>query len=282
MKFEIIAPDIGIAHLVRCFWVLESRPGGYIPPKYLALADSSSELVFQYGQGFKEFGAYRAHLVAPRSLPKWRHLDLDEVRMFGVRFYPDAVHQLTQIPTEELANGIFDLEELFGFKGRVLIDQVNHANCNMERRALVTQFLLDVSKGERLGHVNRMVRYLLGHDGQSGIGQLMGMSGLSDRQLQRKFKMTTGFSASYFRRIVRFQSSRRIYMRSQDTSFAGLAYDCNYSDQSHFIREFSEFSGLTPKEYFGLIFQTETEADITRNLITAKDTLPHQGQEVRV
>lgn len=33
-------------------------------------------------------------------------------------------------------------------------------------------------------------------------------------------------------------------------SLTDIAYDCGYYDQSHFINDFKEFSGYSPKVYF--------------------------------
>jgi AraC-like DNA-binding protein len=35
------------------------------------------------------------------------------------------------------------------------------------------------------------------------------------------------------------------------TSLTALAYECEYYDQAHFIKDFKEFTGLTPKEFYG-------------------------------
>lgn len=47
-------------------------------------------------------------------------------------------------------------------------------------------------------------------------------------------------------RIVRFQRTLRI-MQLGSRNYAGIAYATGYADQSHFIREFRQYSGLTPK-----------------------------------
>lgn len=47
-------------------------------------------------------------------------------------------------------------------------------------------------------------------------------------------------------RIARFQRALRM-MQLGASDYADIAYANGYSDQSHFIREFRHFSGMTPK-----------------------------------
>lgn len=50
-----------------------------------------------------------------------------------------------------------------------------------------------------------------------------------------------------YARIVRFQKSLKLMQnQTENISQAQIAYQCGYSDQSHFIREFRELSRYTP------------------------------------
>jgi AraC-like DNA-binding protein len=40
-------------------------------------------------------------------------------------------------------------------------------------------------------------------------------------------------------------------MFDPETDLTGLAYQCGYFDQAHFIKEFRAFTGKTPSEYAG-------------------------------
>jgi len=38
-------------------------------------------------------------------------------------------------------------------------------------------------------------------------------------------------------------------MFDPDTDLTGLAYECGYFDQAHFIKDFKAFAGRTPSDY---------------------------------
>ena len=70
---------------------------------------------------------------------------------------------------------------------------------------------------------------------------------LSKKQFERLFKELVGTNPKEYARIVRFQKSLKLLQHYQeDANQAQLAYQCGYADQSHFIREFKQFSGYTP------------------------------------
>jgi AraC-like DNA-binding protein len=45
-----------------------------------------------------------------------------------------------------------------------------------------------------------------------------------------------------------FDNSLRLVTK-REISLTSIAYDCGYFDQSHFIKEFKSFTGLTPSGY---------------------------------
>jgi methylphosphotriester-DNA--protein-cysteine methyltransferase len=67
--------------------------------------------------------------------------------------------------------------------------------------------------------------------------------------LKGVFKHFSGFSPKLFSRIIRFQSALNHYGK-KEKKLTEIAYDAGYYDQSHFIQDFKEFSGHSPKEYF--------------------------------
>ncbi|MNL65149.1 DNA-binding transcriptional activator FeaR [compost metagenome] len=67
--------------------------------------------------------------------------------------------------------------------------------------------------------------------------------------MQRLFENNVGMSAKLFRRVCQFDASFQRLNQLQFDKLSDVAFEHGYADQSHFIRVFREFTGLTPKEY---------------------------------
>ena len=79
------------------------------------------------------------------------------------------------------------------------------------------------------------------------VTELASIACLGKKQFERLFNELVGANPKEYARIVRFQKSLKLLQHcSEDTNQAQLAYQCGYADQSHFIREFKQFSGYTP------------------------------------
>ena len=77
-----------------------------------------------------------------------------------------------------------------------------------------------------------------------GALELAQALGLSKRQLDRRFGRVTGLSIKQFSRVLRFQ---RALGANAVQSEADRAAAAGYWDQSHMIRDFQQFTGLTPR-----------------------------------
>jgi methylphosphotriester-DNA--protein-cysteine methyltransferase len=69
---------------------------------------------------------------------------------------------------------------------------------------------------------------------------------LSERRLIQAFTREVGLTPKRYCRIQRFQQAREAIETLTTPNWAALAVDSGYFDQSHLIRDFREFSGLSP------------------------------------
>jgi AraC-like DNA-binding protein len=240
---------------VQCFWTLESDPNEATPENYFLMVDSFPEIIFQYNGGFQSFSTQSARIRFQHSITD-KFIVGKKVGFFGVRLYPHAVNRLLKnMPANEVVNQVFDFTELFRCDGADLADQVFNAEGTTERVALVSTYLTKKSSDPKTDPVKNIIDQVIQRKGIVDISAMHYESGLSVRQFERHFKAITGFPPKYFARISRFQAIKDSFALGQFASMTSLAYSGNYYDQSHFNREFKEFSGVQPLQYFKMAKQ---------------------------
>lgn len=76
--------------------------------------------------------------------------------------------------------------------------------------------------------------------------------GLSRSQLFRKFKALTDHSPNEFIKVVRLKYATEL-MAKGELNVNQIAYECGFSNPSHFIASFKKYYNKTPKEYAKLV-----------------------------
>jgi len=249
MKYKIIAPPVHLNSLVQCFWTLESSTDETTPRDYYLMADNCPEIIFQYNEGFKNYSVQSARMRFQHSVHSRFEVG-NKIGFFGVRLHAHAVNQLLRMPATEVVNQVYDFADLFKPEGAELADRVYNAVDAAERIIMISDFLLRKVSSLRPDPIQHFVDHTVKHAGNVDITFMQQASGLSVKQFERRFKAIVGFPPKYFARIARFQAVKDRYCAGGFPSLTNLAYSCNYYDQSHFNREFKEFSGVQPLQYF--------------------------------
>lgn len=257
MIYKVYEPTPELAPFVRFFWALECEvlPGQEFVHR--SIADSCVELVFSYKGEFVEITPTSTYPSSPRaniqaqSTSYRRFLTNESFGILGVYLYPFALPKLFRFPAYEFTNAAIDLDLVTGISGRDVDERVNQAGSNEERVSIISDFLLlrlrENSRDLPLAHL--AVHSMLESNGNVSIADLARDHALSTRQFERRFKEMAGLSPKLYSRVVRFQSATQERMKGK-RDLTDIAYSCGYYDQSHFINDFREFSGYTPKEYF--------------------------------
>lgn len=264
MVYQQIKPSRPLAPFIRSFWILEGNTQANLPGTYRLMADAMPNFVFHYkNQFFVEgggrstkgsIGGFRGQTTRYKALKV-----LGEFGLIGVYLFSYSVPVLFGYSAKELTDQLLDLDTFMGKEGRLLEEQIIMAQNNIQRIHILERFFL-----QRLACARKMdtisqscIQQILYAKEEITLQDLAKQANISKRQLERKFSTYAGLSPKLFSRVIRFQKTLKS-TTIPTKNLTQLAYEKGYYDQSHFIRDFKEFSGLHPKFYFK---QAEEVAD---------------------
>lgn len=192
---------------------------------------------------------YNAMITSPTSLffkeNSW-------IKAFVISFKSAGFSELFYINVAELTNRLFDFSALGGASAR---------SCFLEQLAETSDFKAQVSILDRFflekiphhykstGQIGEACRRLIVTDGLINMKGLAYHTNMSLKTLERRFTEKVGVSPKLFARFKRFHHALDLMNRQQAPSWAGIAYECGYYDQNHFIKEFKDFTHQLPSAY---------------------------------
>jgi AraC-like DNA-binding protein len=258
MKHQIFEPNSNLVAFVKCYWVLES-PKEDTPTRNTIVPDGCMKLIFHYGDLYTYHQENGSTIVLPKcfiigQLTRPYEVEpLGETATFFVCFHPNGFLPFSRIPIKEMENKAVPLEKLFGKEGQEIGESVLNANSTAERINLIEAFLFERLTDEKTVDqiVKATVETILTANGQFSVNELSTQNNINRRQLVRKFSSAIGLSPKQLSKTIRIQATLKTLLTTEVSSFTELAYENEYFDQAHFIKDFKEFTGLTPKEFFG-------------------------------
>ena len=169
----------------------------------------------------------------------------------GVHFHPGGAFPFFGLPAGELRNRMVSLADLWGRRAAELREQVLEAPTPGLKLALLERALLALLVRSQPRHP--AVAFALGEFRSAPhtrtISSLTGQIGLSPKRFIQVFDSEVGLTPKLFCRIRRFQRALRLTHKGRPVDWAGVAAECGYFDQAHFIRDFRAFSGVNPSRY---------------------------------
>nr|WP_067289967.1 helix-turn-helix transcriptional regulator [Marinobacterium profundum] len=186
---------------------------------------------------------------------------------FGIRLSPSVSRRLPFVPYQQVTGCKVDLVDICS-DAEQWIDHLTQCPHFSDRVSWSEQWLIqngvmDGGQTDMIGHSLERIHQTCG---VIRIEELANEVHCSARSLRHKFNTEMGLSPKKYARIVRFQATLEHLVSGtesewmdpgQSPSFASLDDDYGYYDQSHFYKEFQEFTNCTPKQ---LQFQLATSS----------------------
>lgn len=258
MKPEIIEPGDELADFIKCYWNLESAKEN-TPLKNTIVPDGTMKLIFHYGDTYRHHLSNGGSVILPKCFligQLTRPYVVEPLGVTGsfiVRFHPDGFLPFTTIPLKEMENTAVPLKDLFGEEGEVLGEKILQAKDTSERIQRMEAFLLARLKDKKnIDYlIKSAVETILDANGSFSVNEHSAKISINRRQLTRKFSTAIGLSPKQLAKTIRIQATLKRLSSSEVIKLTDAAYENDYFDQAHFIKDFKEFTGITPKEFYG-------------------------------
>ena len=258
MLFHSYVPGSPLCEFVSDFWLYEDYEGEH--QRELILPSGTFEMVFNLQedelriydptepQACRRFSG--AVVSGPYSRPFMSDAP-EERAILGVHFKPGGAVALLGIPALEFRDSHVDLKTIWGPAASTLRERLCALSGPADRYRLLEQALMQrlVTNPSGHGAVRIALDVLMRTHGQAKTRDIARAADLSQRRLIELFANEVGLTPKLFARIRRLQYAVSRSQAAATTDWAQLAIACGYFDQSHLIRDFTAFTGVSPADY---------------------------------
>ena len=257
MNYQTFKPHPDLMSLVDCYWTLEI-PAENDAGRQRIIPDGCIEMAFILGDDIKRYTSENEFILQPRAMVLGQTIEpfyiepTGFVNTFAVRFYPYGFANFVTIPIKNLVNKETPIELLFGEKtAKKLEKSIIQATDNKQRIEIIENFLLEKLNAKTT--IDKIVKTTIDTlfltKGSASINNVLKEDLSKRRQLERKFQKLIGISPKQLAKVVRLQTALNILLNKESKSLTEIAYKSDYYDQAHFIKDFKEFTGTTPKDF---------------------------------
>ena len=257
MNYREITPEDRLKPFIKCFYIFQSESDAEFED--VVFPSGFTEIIFNLGEGTWASPDGNNYKITPQielwgqvTKPmqiksKGKHL------MLGARFFPHAAGYFLREDIGQFNNIVSDLSDVLGASIKTLHSRLLETNDLIRRIELVEKFLLkrlstDRKLNIRIEEIGLLLHNINKNYTESSISIIASQHGISTRYLHKLIYQYTGLSPKVYNKINRFQHSLKLITKNA-ASLTSIAYDCGYFDQSHFIRDFKSFTGVTPSGY---------------------------------
>jgi AraC-like DNA-binding protein len=248
---------------------LYSPDDSILPPREKILPLPALDLKINFGGGFPVYDGDQDEpfttLTESWALGLWTRYHIvdwpSDLQYLGVSFKTGGAYRFLGLPLSELQNQVVSLDAIWGTFAAELRERLYAAPTIQARFALLEQFLLArlCEAPQGLKAVQYAIAEIARHHGTLSIRELSESMGMSQKHLIVQFKQMVGCTPKELGRLYRFADILASIDLTQPVDWTWVAHQFYFHDQSHFIRDFREFTGHTPTDYLRLRRQMHAE-----------------------
>ncbi|AOW21078.1 helix-turn-helix domain-containing protein [Urechidicola croceus] len=243
-----------ISGIIKSFWQIDNKESISIVREKI-IPDGYPELIFHYGDYYKTNinGVWQTqglYLIAGQIKNHFFLENTGESKIFGIKFQPWGLSELFKIEMSGLTDKVIEIPD------KVLdtlkpVKEISVGSLSFDEKVTkienwFIEFFSDLDLKSFKGQ--KAVELIIENKGKAELKNIQSEVGISERSLERYFKSKIGLSPKYYSRIIRFSHIFKL-VQSNETDWSDIIFITGYYDQSHFIKNFKEFTGEDPSIY---------------------------------
>lgn len=244
MNYQYLSVNPGLTEYLRSVLVIDHSPHS-IQPRLPLFTSGMPALLYQQKNKSHQLTLYG------ESLPNEKWTGQDNTISIVFLFKPFSLSPVFNLPAKELKENPFELEKWNAQKTMALKIQLDAISTATQKLGVLEHFIL--SQAQVHQHECRIIHYatdqLMQNSDTNALEQILDQLNLTERTFQRIFKKYVGITPNEYRRICQFYFSFSQLKGRHFEKLTDVAYHNHYFDQSHYIRAFREFTGITPHQY---------------------------------
>ncbi|MGB5821001.1 MAG: helix-turn-helix domain-containing protein [Saonia sp.] len=246
VSYQEFLPHQNLKEFIYCYWQLKTNEVLDSPFNYKVVADGCIDIFFELNDPSQNFvmGFCKKYTEFPLE---------NSFNYVGIRFLPTIFTQLYNVNAAELSNRFEQLALVAPGASQFISSNLNASLSAIEIKSHIDDYFLQLISNTDFdwdGRLYNAVLSILKNQGVLNVETELD-TGISPRQLRRLFKHYIGDTPKTFSKVVQFQNILRAKPSNQSLKENKLFYDIGYYDQSHFIKDFKNFYGVTPSRAFG-------------------------------
>lgn len=172
--------------------------------------------------------------------------------IIGVALYPHVLQSIFRFNASDITDNFVDLKLLPSMPRIGLSEQLWNTNNPEQQLRFIFYYLeslIEKNAAEPDKGLQHAVSRILQGKERDSFKKLQTELNLSERTFERKFEQHVGVSPRLLANIAQFQASLKQLKSGKYQNLSDIAYENGYSDQSHFIRSFKKFTGISPLRF---------------------------------
>jgi AraC-like DNA-binding protein len=247
-------PDTRLNPIIKRFWMADSRDDRTVHQQKI-IPDGYPEIIFHYGDPYRikinaQWKIQSRYLLAGQMTHFFYLRNTGKTGMFAITLQPWALKKLFSLNMTRLVDQVLPIDRPLV---KLLLQVKNIAVSSMhfdEKTSAVEkwfyQYLKNINttytKGEKAAEI------LLIEKGKITVQEILKRVDISEKSLERYFRSNIGLTPKFYSRIIRMSHIFSL-VNENNINWSEVAFLTGFYDQSHFIKNFKEFTGEEPSNY---------------------------------